>query len=46
VFRDLRKDPRFTQQLRRYEAKQRLVYERIPQTFSRHGLAWPPACAN
>jgi tetratricopeptide (TPR) repeat protein len=45
VFRELRTDPRFKAHIDRMRARQAEIRARLPKTFRRYGLAWPPAPA-
>ena len=35
-------DPRFKAQMKRLRDRQAELRARLPETFRRHGLAWPP----
>ena len=43
VFETLRADPRFQAELARLRGRQDELRRRLPDTFRRHGLAWPPS---
>jgi TolB-like protein/Tfp pilus assembly protein PilF len=45
VFDDLKGDPRFKAQMARLRARQDDLQRRMPETFRRHGLAWPPVAS-
>jgi hypothetical protein len=42
VFRDVRTDPRFKAVVERLAARMATMRARLPATFEKHGLAWPP----
>ncbi len=42
VFRELRTDPRFKAHVERMRFRQAQIRARLPETFRRHGRAWPP----
>ena len=42
VFDELKSDPRFKAQMARLRTRQDDLRQRVPETFRRHGLAWPP----
>jgi hypothetical protein len=42
VFDELNSDPRFKAQMDRLRARQDDLRRRVPETFRRRGLAWPP----
>ena len=42
VFDGLKSDERFKAQMARLRAQQDDLRRRVPETFRRHGLAWPP----
>ena len=41
----LRRDPRFAVQMKRLREREAEARARLPETFRRHGLAWPPESA-
>lgn len=41
TFAGLRDDPRFALQMKRMRDQQARIVARLPETFRRHGLAWP-----
>ena len=45
VFRELKTDPRFKAHVDRMRARQAEIRARLPTTFRRYGLAWPPVSA-
>jgi TolB-like protein len=45
VFRELRTDPRFKAHVQRMRVRQAEIRARLPKTFRRYGLAWPPVPA-
>ena len=42
AFAELSRDPRFKAQMKRLRDRQAQIRARLPETFRRHGLAWPP----
>jgi tetratricopeptide (TPR) repeat protein len=42
AFAEVARDPRIEAPLKRYQEEQARVRARLPETFKRHGLPWPP----
>jgi hypothetical protein len=42
VFDEMKRNPRFKPQMDRLRTRQDDLRRRLPETFRRHGLAWPP----
>jgi hypothetical protein len=43
AFRSLRDEPRFKEHMQRMRQRQAELRARMPETFRRHGLPWPPS---
>jgi len=42
AFAKLRDSPRFKEAMQRMKSRQDEIRARMPETFRRHGLTWPP----